>query len=103
MSESNLQVLNHDLEKIIKEAQALYAQALRVSENKASRVQLSSQHMLENTLQKMQHAGGNALARSRALASSAGDYVHENPWRSATAVTAIAGIAVLLALIFKPK
>lgn len=103
MNESNLQVPNHDLEKIIKEAKTLYAQALRVSEHKAARMQLGGKHMLENTLQKFQHTGENVLSDGRTMASSAAHYVQDNPWRSVTVLTAVASIAILLAMTFKHK
>lgn len=99
MSDSKA-VSRHDLEKVIKDAKILYRKALRVSENKANKVQLQGQHLLENTLQSVQQAGDNALASGRIWAGKTVGFVRHNPWRS---FTVAAGVAVILALLLKNK
>ncbi|MFZ6655386.1 DUF883 family protein [Undibacterium sp. TJN19] len=93
MLESNLQAVNNDVKVLLKDAQALLASAASLTGDKAEEARNRGMRLLEAALSKAQDAQTSAIAAGKQMATSADDYVKENPWR-AISVAATAGVLV---------
>ena len=95
MLESNFKVVNNDMKTLVKDAQALFQAAAALSGEKADEVRGRGMRMLDAALVKAQEAQASALVASKAMATSADNYVKENPWRiiaSAIGLGLLAGV-----------
>lgn len=96
MLESNLKVVNHDVNILVKDAQALFQAAAALSGEKAEEIRSRGMRLLDTALAEAQEAQAGALAAGKKMVVSADGYVKENPWR---AMAAVAGVGLLLGVI----
>ena len=85
----DLKVVAHDLEQLLK------ATANQAGENIAA-VRARAQESLHDAQSHLLDVGEEAAARTRAAASAADDYVHDNPWQ---AVCIAAGVAFVIGML----
>lgn len=100
MHESGLQVVNHDIEKFVKDAQILFKEAVSLSGDKALEAHQRGMKLLDTALGKAQDAGRFSVQSGREMAASADHFVKENPWRT---IAAAASIGLLLGVILGRK
>lgn len=100
MLESNLKVVNNDMKALVKDAQALFQAAAALTGEKAEEARSRGMRLLDRALAKAQDAQASALAAGREAATSADDYVKENPWR---VISVAAGVGLLLGVILGRK
>ncbi|MCH8619375.1 DUF883 family protein [Undibacterium sp. TS12] len=100
MLESNLQAINHDVKLLLKDAQALFADAATLSGEKAEEARQRGMRMLDSAQRKLHEVHNSAIEAGKKVARSTDDYVKENPW---CAITVAAGAGVLLGLILREK
>ncbi len=96
MPESGLQTVNRDLEKFVKDAQALFQEAKSLTGEKAIEAQQRGMKLLDAALAQVQQARSDAVLSGREMVASADHYVKTNPWRT---MTAAAGVGLLLGVI----
>jgi len=100
MLESNFKTINKNTNVLVKDSQALFQAAAALTGEKAEELRTRGIRLLETTLANAQQAQENALAAGKEMASSADEYVKENPWR---AITVLAGIALLAGVMLGRK
>lgn len=100
MLESNINDVNNDVDKLIKDARALLHAAAALSGEKADEMRTRAMLMLDTALAKGREAQLSAIASGKEFAASADVYVKENPWRS---LAALAGVALLAGLVMGRK
>lgn len=100
MTSSNVQAINHDIQTLVKDAQALLHSATSLTGEKAEEVRVRGVRMLDAALVKAQEAHASALAASKEIAASADTYVKDNPWRVLAVAT---GVALLVGAIIGRK
>lgn len=96
MPDTALHMVNRDLEKFVKDAQALFLEAKNLTGDKALEAQQRGMKLLDTALARVQDARTSAVQSGKEMVSSADHYVKENPWRT---VTAAASIGLLLGVI----
>ena len=100
MLESNFKAVNHDMNTLVKDAQALFHAAAELTGEKAEELRQRAMRMLDTAMVKGHEAQANALVSGREMASSADDYVKENPWR---VIAALAGVGLLAGVLLGRK
>jgi ElaB/YqjD/DUF883 family membrane-anchored ribosome-binding protein len=100
MLESNLQLVNNDVNKIIADAQAMFKEALTLSGDKATEAHQRGMRMLDSAMSKANLMQHQVLQSGKEMISSADHYVKENPWRT---VSAAASVGLLLGVILGRK
>ena len=100
MLESNVKTVTHDLNTLVKDAQALFQSAAALSGEKADEVRNRGMHLLDDALTKAQEMQASAVVAGKQIAVSADTYVKENPWR---VIAAAAGIGLLVGVIVARK
>lgn len=88
-----------ELKSLISDAQDMFNSAASASTDKASAMREEGMHMLENALSTARDMQTSAVETGKELASTADDYVHENPW---TTIAISAGVALLLGAVLAP-
>ena len=82
-----------DMKSLVQNAQDLFREATTSTGIKADELRTKGMALLETAMQKAQDVQAAALETSKELASTADEYVQENPWR-AVAVSATVGVLV---------
>lgn len=100
MLENNIATVNNDVKTLVKDAQALLTAAASLTGEKAEEVRSRGMRTLEAALAKAHEAQASALVAGKQMASSADDYVKENPWRT---IAAAAGVGLLVGVILGRK
>lgn len=100
MQQSGMQTVNRDLEKFVKDAQALFTEARSLTGDKALEAQQRGMRLLDTALARVQEAHGSVMHSGKEMAASADHFVKENPWRT---ITAAASIGLLLGVILGRK
>ncbi|SFB07245.1 Membrane-anchored ribosome-binding protein, inhibits growth in stationary phase, ElaB/YqjD/DUF883 family [Collimonas sp. OK607] len=100
MLEKNLKVVNDDVKKLIKDAQALLLAAADLTGDKAEEMRNRGMRLLDKAVVTAQDAQANAIVAGREMADSAEVYVRENPWR---ALATAAGVGFLAGVILAKK
>lgn len=88
-----------EIKSLISDAQDMFNSATSASADKASALRAEGMRMLENALSAARDMQSSAMETGKELASSADDYVRENPW---TTVAISAGVALLLGAVIAP-
>lgn len=100
MLESNLKIVNDDVKRLIKDAQALLLAAADLSGDKAEEMRNRGMRLLDKALLAAQDAQADAIVAGKEMADSVEGYVRENPW---SALATAAGLGFLAALILTKK
>lgn len=100
MLESNLKVINKDVNLLLKDAQALFQAASALTGEKADEVRERGMRLLDTALVRAQNVQANTVVAGKEMVSSANDYVQQNPWR---AIATAASVGVLLGVIMGRK
>jgi ElaB/YqjD/DUF883 family membrane-anchored ribosome-binding protein len=88
-----------EIKSLISDAQDMFNSATSASSDKASALRAEGMRMLENALSAARDMQSSAMETGKELASTADDYVRENPW---TTVAISAGVALLLGAVLAP-
>jgi ElaB/YqjD/DUF883 family membrane-anchored ribosome-binding protein len=88
-----------ELKSLISDAQDMFNSAASASTDKASAMREEGMRMLENALSTARDMQTSAVETGKELASTADDYVRENPW---TTIAISAGVALLLGAVLAP-
>ena len=100
MLENNLKVVNDDVKKLIKDAQALLLAAADLTGDKAEEMRNRGMRLLDKAVVTAQDAQANAIVAGREMTDSAEVYVRENPW---SALATAAGVGFLAGVILAKK
>ena len=82
-----------DMKTLVQDAQDLFREATSATGIKADELRTKGMALLETAVSKAQDVQAAAMETGKELATTADEYVHENPWR-AVAVSATVGVLV---------
>lgn len=98
MLNSEMNVINHDVKILVKDAQALFKAASTLTGEKADEARSRGMRMLDTAMEMTHAMQANALTAGKEMAHSADAYVKQNPWMAFAGAAGIGLIAgVLLA------
>lgn len=100
MLTSHLKTSRNDMKSLVRDAQDLFREATSATGEKADALRSKGLTLLDAALAKAQDVQAVALDTGKELASTADDYVQENPWR---AVALSAGVGLLVGLLIGRK
>jgi len=89
-----------DVKKLEKDAKALAREAQDAAEEKAHELSTKCAELFQSALAAAREMPTVAAARTKEVASTTDDYVHQNPWR---AVAISAGVGLVLGVLFSRK
>ncbi|MEC5215293.1 ElaB/YqjD/DUF883 family membrane-anchored ribosome-binding protein [Actimicrobium sp. GrIS 1.19] len=93
MLTSHLKTGRTDMKTLVQDAQDLFREATAATGLKADELRNKGMALLETAMEKAHDAQVVAVETGKEIASTADDYVHENPWR-AVAVSATVGVLI---------
>lgn len=96
MLESNLKIINNDVKTLVKNAQSLLQAAAALTGDQAKDAHDRGMHLLDTALTRVHDMQSSVVDTGQEMATSADQYVKQNPWR--TIVTAI-GIGLLAGVV----
>jgi ElaB/YqjD/DUF883 family membrane-anchored ribosome-binding protein len=96
MLESNLKIIDIDVQTLVKDAHLLFQEAAALTGTKAEEVRNRAMHLLERATLKTRGMQAATIVAGKEMAASADGYVKENPWRT---MAAAAGAGVLLGVL----
>ena len=82
-----------DMKTLVQDAQNLFREATASTGLKADELRTKGMALLETAMQKAQDVQAAAMETGKELATTADEYVHDNPWR-AVAVSATVGVLI---------
>lgn len=88
-----------ELKSLVSDAQDLFNAATTASADKAAQLRAEGMRVLENALYRARDMQDTAMKTGRELASTADDYVHENPWKT---IAISAGVALVIGALLTP-
>lgn len=100
MFEATSNSARHDMQTLVKDAQALFESATSFSGEKADEMRARGMQLLDSAVAMAQQAQHTAMVKGKEMAISADHYVKENPWRM---IGAAAGVGVLIGLLINRK
>lgn len=100
MFTSHLKTSRNDMKSLVRDAQDLFREATSATGETADALRSKGLTMLDAALAKAQDVQAAALDTGKELATTADDYVQENPWR---AVALSAGVGLLIGLLMGRK
>ena len=100
MLENNISTVNHDVNSLVKDAQALFSAAAALTGEKADELRTRGMRMLDSALVKGKEVQASAIVTGKEIAATADGYVKENPWR---AIAVAAGVGLLVGVILGRK
>ncbi len=96
----HLKTTRNDMKSLVRDAQELFHEAASATGEKADTLRSKGLALLDTALAKAQDVQAVAIDTGKELASTADDYVQENPWR---AVAISAGLGLLIGLVIGRK
>jgi ElaB/YqjD/DUF883 family membrane-anchored ribosome-binding protein len=99
MVDLNADKTTNEIKSLVSDAQDLFNAAASASADKAAALRSEGMRMLENALSVARDVQDSAVKTSKELASTADDYVHENPWKT---IAISAGVALLIGALLTP-
>ena len=96
MLESNMRVINKDVNTLVKDAQDLFQAASALTGEKADELRKRGMKAPDSALVRVEDAQACALAGGKQMAASADGYVRENPWRM---IATAAGVGLLAGVV----
>lgn len=100
MLETPISTVNHDVNSLVKDAQALFSAAAALTGVKAEEMRTRGMHLLDTALSKGKEVQASAIVSGKEMVASTDDYVKQNPWR---AIAAAAGVGLLLGALIGRK
>ncbi len=92
--------LADDVKNLEKDAKALARDAQAAAEEKANELSAKCAELFQSALAAAREVPTVAAARTKEVAATTDDYVHQNPWR---AVAISAGVGLVLGVLFSRK
>ncbi|GGC04408.1 hypothetical protein GCM10007205_12040 [Oxalicibacterium flavum] len=92
--------LADDVKNLEKDAKALARDAQAAAEEKANELSTKCAELFQSALAAAREVPTVAAARTKEVAATTDDYVHQNPWR---AVAISAGVGLVLGVLFSRK
>ncbi|MDR3412120.1 MAG: DUF883 family protein [Formivibrio sp.] len=93
MLESNLKIVNNDMQTLVKDAQALFQAASALTGEKADEARNRGMQLLDTAIIKAHEVQAKAIVAGKEMATSADGYVKENPWGVIATTTCVALLA----------
>lgn len=93
MLESNINTVRTDLKTLMRDAQALFAEAAASSGSKAEELRSRGMKLLDSAIDGAQHLQHAAIEKGKKIAHDTDHYVHEHPWR-AIGISAAVGVLI---------
>ena len=100
MLESNIKLVNDDINVLIKDAQALIKAAAALTGEKAEEMRGRAMRMLDIASTKTLEAQARAVVVGKEMASSTNDLVKRRPWQ---AVATAAGVGIVAGVLIGRK
>jgi ElaB/YqjD/DUF883 family membrane-anchored ribosome-binding protein len=100
MANANTDTITDDVKKLSKDASDVVRNAKADAVEKSGELSKKCMAFLDSAIAAAKEVPTVAAARTKEVAASTDDYVHQNPWR---AVTISAGVGVLLGFLFSRK
>jgi ElaB/YqjD/DUF883 family membrane-anchored ribosome-binding protein len=88
-----------EIKSLVSDAQDLFNAATTASADKAAALRTEGMRVLENALSSARDMQTTAVKTGKELASTADDFVHENPWKT---IAISAGVALLIGALITP-
>lgn len=100
MMESKVEAIADDFKTLSKDAKELAREAQSQALIKTGELSKKCMELFDSALAAAKEVPSVAAARTKEVAVSTDDYVHQNPWR---AVTISVGVGLLLGFVFAKK
>jgi ElaB/YqjD/DUF883 family membrane-anchored ribosome-binding protein len=100
MANANTDTITDDVKKLSKDASDVVRDAKADAVEKSGELSKKCMAFLDSAIAAAKEVPTVAAARTKEVAASTDDYVHQNPWR---AVTISAGVGLLLGFLFSRK
>lgn len=98
--ETKMDSVNSDLKNLSKDAKALASEAKADAYEKTGELSKKCAEFLNSAVAAAKEVPTIAATRTKEVAASTDEYVHEKPWR---AVTISAGLGILLGVMFAKR
>lgn len=99
MVDYNSEKTSSEIKSLVSDAQDLFHAATTASADKAAALRSEGMRVLENALSSARGLQDTAMKTGKEFASTADDYVHENPWKT---IAISAGVALLIGALLTP-
>ncbi len=96
MQDANMQAVRTDLKNLMRDAQALFAEATAASGSKADELRAKAMKMLDNAIDHAHQLRHISIEKGKKIAHDTDTYVHEHPWR---AIGMSAALGVLIGML----
>ncbi len=93
MLESNINTVRTDLKTLMRDAEALFAEAASATGSKAEELRARGMKLLDSAIDGAHHFQQTAVEKGKKIANDTDAYVHEHPWR-AIGISAAVGVLV---------
>jgi ElaB/YqjD/DUF883 family membrane-anchored ribosome-binding protein len=97
---ANTENINEDVKQLGEHASDVLQSAKNDAMEKSSELSQKCMAFLDSAIAAAKEVPSVAAARTKEVAATTDDYVHQNPWR---AVTISAGVGLLLGFLFSRK
>ena len=93
MLESNINTVRSDLKTLMRDAQALFAEATAASGSKAEELRAKGMKLLDSAIDHAHELQQATIEKGKKIAHDTDAYVHEHPWR-AIGISAAVGVLI---------
>ena len=93
MHDANMQAVRSDLKNLMRDAQALFAEATAAGGSKADELRAKAMKMLDNAIDHAHEIQHISIEKGKKIAHDTDAYVHEHPWR-AIGISAAVGLVI---------
>jgi ElaB/YqjD/DUF883 family membrane-anchored ribosome-binding protein len=100
MAEENLNAVTDDLKNLSQDAKKMAREAQDKAMEKTGELSAKCAELFNSAIATAKEVPAVAAAKTKEVAASTDDYVHQNPWK---AVTLSAGVGLLLGVIFSKR
>lgn len=100
MAETRIEAVTDDVKTLSRDAKKMVQEAHEDAMQKTGELSAKCAELFNSAIATAKEVPAVAAAKSKEIATSTDDYVHQNPWK---AVTLSAGVGLLLGIIFAKK
>ena len=93
MHDANMHAVRSDLKNLMRDAQALFAEATSASGGKADELRAKAMKMLDNAIDHAYEIQHISIEKGKKIAHETDAYVHDHPWR-AIGLSAAVGLVI---------